>query len=220
MNSSFFKQKSFFFNKLKEGLKRKLKDFYLNMEWIERMDVTVSKDQLVIKGLENKQGEELSKELIDNDFKREGLFLKQAEAAVSRSLPLLQKHGVATRRAEDYFAQMAKSDDHMKRVRETLLSKHAEMEKREKVRKLREMKKMGKQIQVEVEKKKLQAKKKMNESLKKFKKSGDKDDLDIALEDDDEKSKMIRNKGKDRDERINDKKRRNDDEDNDSKKKR
>ena len=49
-----------------------LKDFYLNMEWIERMDVTVAKDQLTIKGLENKQGEELSKELIDNDFKREG----------------------------------------------------------------------------------------------------------------------------------------------------
>jgi hypothetical protein len=75
--------------KFKEGLKRKLKDFYLNMEWIERMDVTVAKDQLTIKGLENKQGEELSKELIDNDFKREGLFLKQAEAAVNRSLSLL-----------------------------------------------------------------------------------------------------------------------------------
>jgi rRNA-processing protein EBP2 len=189
------------------------------MEWIERMDVTVAKDQLIIKGLENKQGEELSKELIDNDFKREGLFLKQAEAAVNRSLSLLEKHGVVTRRAEDYFAQMAKSDDHMKRVRETLLSKHAEMEKREKVRKLREMKKMGKQIQVEVEKKKLQAKKKMNESLKKFKKSGDKDDLDIALEDDDEKSKLIRNRSKDRDERGGNKKRRNDDEEVDSKKK-
>ena len=100
-----------------------------------------------------------------------------------------------TKRAEDYFAEMAKSDEHMKRVRESLLSKHAEMEKREKVRKLREMKKMGKQIQVEVEKKKLQAKKKLNESIKKFKKGGDKDDLDIALEDDsEEKSRMIKNR--------------------------
>ena len=186
------------FNKIhffKDGLNRKLKDFYLKMDWIERMDVTVPKEQLLIKGLENKQGEELSKELMDNDFKREGLFLKQAEAAINYALPILEKHNVRTKRAEDYFAEMAKSDEHMKRVRESLLSKHAEMEKREKVRKLREMKKMGKQIQVEVEKKKLQAKKKLNESIKKFKKGGDKDDLDIALEDDsEEKSRMIKNR--------------------------
>ena len=158
------------------------------MTWMERLDVTVSKEQLALKGLENKQGEEL----VDNDFKREGLFLKQAEAAVNYALPKLKKNEIMTKRAEDYFAEMAKSDEHMKRVRENLLSKHAEMEKREKVRKLREMKKMGKQIQVEVEKKKLQAKKKMNESIKKFKKGGDKDDLDIALEDDDDKAKMLK----------------------------
>lgn len=78
---------------------------------------------------------------------------------------------------------MAKSDDHMKRVRETLLSKHAEIEKREKIRKLREMKKMGKQIQMEAEKKKQESKRKLKESIKKFKK-GDKEDLQIELEDD------------------------------------
>lgn len=69
----------------------------------------------------------------------------------------------------------------MKKVRENLLSKHAEIEKREKIRKLRELKKMGKQIQLEAEKKKREAKKSFNESVKKFKK-GDKDDLNIELE--------------------------------------
>ena len=96
-------------------------------------------------------------------------------------MPRLNKYGIKTRRPDDYFAQMAKSDDHMKRVRETLLSKHAEIEKREKVRKLRELKKMGKQIQQEVEKKKLEAKKRLNESVKKIKR-GDKDNLNIELE--------------------------------------
>lgn len=72
----------------------------------------------------------------------------------------------------------------MKKVRENLLSKHAEIERREKVRKLRELKKMGKQIQQEAEKKKLDAKKSFNESVKKFKK-GQKDDLMIELENED-----------------------------------
>jgi hypothetical protein len=72
----------------------------------------------------------------------------------------------------------------MKKVRENLLSKHAEIERREKVRKLRELKKMGKQIQKEAEKKKVDAKRSFNESVKKFKK-GEKDDLMIELENED-----------------------------------
>ena len=149
------------------------------MEWIERLDVTVSKELLRITGLENKQGEEMSKELVDNDFKREGLFLKQAEAAVDFALSKLKQHQIMAKRAEDYFAEMAKSDAHIKKVREALLSKHAGVEKREKVRKLCELKKMGKQIQEEAEKKKLQNMK----EIKKFTKSGDKKNLNIAVKD-------------------------------------
>jgi hypothetical protein len=83
----------------------------------------------------------------------------------------------------------------MKRVRETLLSKHADIERREKVRKLRELKKMGKQIQIEVEKKKLETKKSFNESVKKFKK-GDKDDLNIELENEEEEDRATKKKRK------------------------
>ena len=36
-----------------------------------------------------------------------------------------------------------------------------------------------------------QSKKKMNESIKKFKKVGDKDDLEVALEDEDDKAKIL-----------------------------
>ena len=44
---------------------------------------------------------------------------------------------------------MAKSDRHMEKVKEALLSKEAELEKRDKVRKFRELKKIGKQFQME-----------------------------------------------------------------------
>ena len=157
------------------GLKRKLKELYLDMEWIERLDVTVATSSLGTAVA----GETPS--LADDDFKRESLFLRQAEAAVRSVLPKLNEMRVATQRAENYFAEMAKSDEHMKKVRESLLSKHAEMEKRDKVRKLREMKKMGKQIQQEVETRKQESKKNFKESLKKFKK-GDKESLQIELE--------------------------------------
>lgn len=78
---------------------------------------------------------------------------------------------------------MAKSDEHMKKVKEALLSKQAELEKREKARKLRELKKIGKQVQIESIKKKNKDKKKFNQSMDKLKK-GDKTQLS-ALEDDD-----------------------------------
>jgi rRNA-processing protein EBP2 len=169
----------------KEGLTRKLDDFYLKLDWIERLDVTVNKETLM-GSLTDAAGNklDLTKEFVDDDFKRESFFLKQAEQSAREALEKLKKLNVPSKRPEDYFAEMAKSDDHMKRVRESLLSKHADMEKREKARKLRELKKMGKQIQFEVEKKKLESKKKFNEKVKKFKK-GDKDELNIELEDED-----------------------------------
>ena len=123
-------------------------------------------------------------DLVNDDFKRESRFMQQAKQAAQIGLAKLEKLGVPTTRPEDYFAEMVKSDEHMKKVRENLLSKHAEIERREKVRKLRELKKMGKQIQHETEKKKLEAKKSFNESVKKFKK-GQKDELMIELENDD-----------------------------------
>ena len=53
---------------------------------------------------------------IHNDFKRELIFYRQAQATVLEVLPRLQSMGVPTKRPEDYFAQMAKSDDHMNKV--------------------------------------------------------------------------------------------------------
>lgn len=151
------------------------------MDWPERLDITVPKSDCHVVLPENE-----SSGLVDNDFKRESLFLKQAELCVREGLTKLEHFGIKTKRPDDYFAEMVKSDEHMKKIRENLLSKHAEAERREKVRKLRELKKMGKQIQIENEKKKLDAKKKLKEAVKQYKK-GDKDNLEIELEEEDEK---------------------------------
>ena len=181
------------------------------MEWVERLDFIVPKKLIKLNDLdeveEEKKEESNNKnnndDLSNNDFKRESLFLRQAENAISMALPKLNKLNIKTKRPEDYFAEMAKSDEHMKRVKEKLLSKHAELERREKVRKLREMKKLGKQIQQEVEKKKQQNKKRLSESIKKFKK-GDKDSLQIELDDGKELKKGHKkenNKDKDKNQR-------------------
>lgn len=53
---------------------------------------------------------------VHNDFKRELLFISQAQAAVLEVLPKLKSAGVYTKRPEDYFAEMAKKDNHMKKV--------------------------------------------------------------------------------------------------------
>jgi hypothetical protein len=52
----------FFF--MKEGLKRKLQDIYLQMDWSERLDITVAKEKLVVANIDPEK-------LADNDFKRE-----------------------------------------------------------------------------------------------------------------------------------------------------
>lgn len=109
---------------------------------------------------------------------------RQAQGAVLEALPRLKALGIPTKRPEDYFAEMAKSDGHMKKVREKLISKQTSMELSEKAKKLREQRKYGKQVQVEVMKKRLEEKKKLAESVKKFRKGGrgEQDELDFLTE--------------------------------------
>ena len=78
------------------------------------------------------------------------------------------------------FAQMAKSDQHMNKIRAKLLSKEQEQERAEKIKKLRELKKYGKKVQVEVQQKRQKEKKEMLEEMKKMRKGqeGNMDFLD------------------------------------------
>lgn len=103
---------------LKEAMKKKIGECR-KRKWIETLHVSVN-------------NEDFSPEAMENDFEREivlyiipyysSLFInihfsyKQAQKAVQEALPRLEKMGIAVHRPDDYYAEMAKSDEHMKKV--------------------------------------------------------------------------------------------------------
>lgn len=122
----------------------------------------------------NKDSQISGDETIDksqSDFKREMLFYRQAQTTVIEGIKLLQtKYGLKTSRPEDYFAEMAKSDDHMTKVRQRLQTKQNSIEDSEKAKKLRELKKYGKKVQQEVHLKRQAEKRDMLQKIQNFKK--------------------------------------------------
>lgn len=86
--------------------------------------------------------------MVVNDFQREMLFHRQAQSAVLEGIERLNKLGVPTQRPDDYFAEMAKSDQHMQKIRASLAAKQAGAVRSEKIAQLRRLKKIGKQVQV------------------------------------------------------------------------
>ena len=98
------------------------------------------------------------------------MFYRQAQAAVLEAIPRLHSLGVKTKRPDDYFAQMVKSDDHMNKIRAKLLSKEQGQQRAEKMAKLRELKKFGKKVQIEVQQKRQKQKKDMMDEMKKVRK--------------------------------------------------
>ena len=95
---------------------------------------------------------------------------RQAQATVLEAIPRLKKEKIATKRPEDYYAQMAKSDEHMKKIREYLVNRKSEIEKREKLRKLHEQRLYGKKVQQEVLQKRQEEKKNLLQTMKKVRK--------------------------------------------------
>lgn len=120
------------------GLKQTLLTIKKNLPWVERLDVT-SKPATTHKDLISQ-----SETDVHDDFRRELRFYCQAQATVLEAIPRLHSMSIPTKRPEDFFAQMAKSDDHMKRVREKLVEKQTAIERSEKAKKLRELRKYGK----------------------------------------------------------------------------
>lgn len=71
-----------------------------------------------VKGKGQKLQSVKTDDLALNDFRRETMFHRQAQAAVLIAIPKLKEQGVKTKRPDDYFAEMAKSDQHMQKVSE------------------------------------------------------------------------------------------------------
>uniref|UniRef100_A0A1A7WH19 EBNA1 binding protein 2 n=1 Tax=Iconisemion striatum TaxID=60296 RepID=A0A1A7WH19_9TELE len=162
-----------------EGLKLCLAELQKDLAWVERLDMTNPPADEVLTNAEGKVPAVSNGELnADDDFQREMFFYRQAQATVLNALPLLNKHDIATKRPEDYFAEMAKSDQQMQKIRKKLISKQLIMEKSEKARKLREQRKFGKKVQIEVIQKRQKEKRAMMSAVKKYQK-GMTDKLDF-----------------------------------------
>ena len=150
-------------------LKERLESIQKKLPWIETLDVTV----------DLKVSEEDLKATISDNLKQEMLFYRQSQVGAQQSIARLKSLNIVTVRPEDYFAEMVKSDEHMKRIKEKLVSKQLVMERTEKVSKIRKMKKLGKKVQQEVLKKRADDKKQMLDSVKKMRKgNADKGDMD------------------------------------------
>lgn len=162
-----------------EGLKQCLAEFRKDLSWVERLDMTNPPAEDIISKVEGKVPAVTNGELnADDDFQREMFFYRQAQATVLGALPLLKQHDIATKRPDDYFAEMAKSDQQMQKIRKKLLSKQMILERSEKAKKLREQRKFGKKVQMEVIQKRQKEKKAMLSSVKKYQK-GMTDKLDF-----------------------------------------
>ncbi|KAL1022802.1 hypothetical protein UPYG_G00032520 [Umbra pygmaea] len=163
-----------------ESLKQCLADFRKNtLPWVERLDiVNLPADDIAAKSEgrpDNKASEDLNP---DDDFQREMFFYRQAQAAVLEAMPRLKQLKIATKRPEDYFAEMAKSDQQMQKIRKKLIMKQSIIEKREKAKTLREQRKYSKKVQVEVIQKRQKDKKAMMTAVKRYQK-GMTDKLDF-----------------------------------------
>lgn len=166
------------------ALKAKYQAFYLKLPWVERLDI-VHKAAPLAPELAAKLAEQeemlavgRTTSIVFNDFKRETMFTQQAQAAVIEGVARLKNLGIPIRRPDDYYAEMVKSDDHMQRVRKSILRKQRGIEMGEKTKRLREQKKMAKQVQKEAMVRKVEAKRQMNDEIQKFRK-GIRKDLDF-----------------------------------------
>ncbi|XP_063283213.1 probable rRNA-processing protein EBP2 [Pelobates fuscus] len=159
------------------ALKQSLIDLKKDMPWLERLDVTTAPVSEIPEhnGEMTPNSDNINAE---DDFQREMCFYRQAQAAVLFALPRLHKLKVATKRPDDYFAEMAKSDQHMQKVRHKLQAKQTAMEKSEKAKQLRALRKYGKKVQTEVLQKRQKEKSAMMNQIKKYQK-GFSDKLDF-----------------------------------------
>ncbi|XP_041976063.1 probable rRNA-processing protein EBP2 homolog [Aricia agestis] len=186
-------------------IKAKLKEFSLKLPWVETLDLTTAvapmapdvalqlqqtaqRRKNIKENSKGKQEYDPSQDPVLNEFKRENLIHRQAQAAVVDGIKRLKELNIPTKRPDDYFAEMAKTDEHMQKVRKNLMAKQAAQARVEKVRQLREQKKISKRVQIDTKLKQAADKRQMLEQLKRVRK-GKSSDLDFL---DDNKGK---NKG-------------------------
>eukprot|EP01029_Cantina_marsupialis_P029284 TRINITY_DN780035_c0_g1_i1.p1 TRINITY_DN780035_c0_g1~~TRINITY_DN780035_c0_g1_i1.p1 ORF type:complete len:254 (-),score=95.32 TRINITY_DN780035_c0_g1_i1:247-1008(-) len=154
------------------GLMAALESISLDMDFGQRLDV-VSESPLDLNG----QG---------SDLKREIAFYNYTLEAVLDAKDLLAEFEVPYLRPIDYYAEMLKSDEHMRRIKDEILFQQKKMMAFEQRKKAKQYKAFAKEI--EQEKKKLKAQRTKQQidavtQIRKGLKSNNSMSLDEALED-------------------------------------
>ena len=106
-----------------------------------------------------------------DDLNRELVFYKQALQSVEVAKPKIIQSGIPFSRPNDFFAEMVKTDSHMEKIRQSMLNDKSKIEASEKARRQRELKKVGKKVQVEKQLERQKSKKDMLERVKSLKRS-------------------------------------------------
>ncbi|KAI0015514.1 eukaryotic rRNA processing protein EBP2-domain-containing protein [Xylariomycetidae sp. FL0641] len=106
--------------------------------------VPFSSHQTVVSS--KRTGDEI--EDVQDDLKRELAFYAQNLEAAKQARKLLKAEGVPFARPTDYFAEMIKDDGHMEKVKAKLVEEASAKKASAEARKLRDLKKFGKQVQV------------------------------------------------------------------------
>lgn len=129
---------------------------------------------------------------VNDDLAREMAFYTQALEGTREAFTKLLHSGKPFLRPPDYYAEMVKSDAHMLKVKDALLSQQKQMEEAEERRKAREAKRFSKEVQAQKLKQRAQDKKQNIESVKKWRKmrqnggfSGGDDEFPVDFDEDD-----------------------------------
>lgn len=108
---------------------------------------------------------------VSDDLQRELAFYSQCLEATKIGRAKLLKEGVPFTRPKDYFAEMVKEDAHMEKVKAKLVEEASNKKAAAEARKLRDLKKFGKQVQVAKLQERQKEKRETLEKIKTLKRS-------------------------------------------------
>ncbi|KAH6686156.1 eukaryotic rRNA processing protein EBP2-domain-containing protein [Plectosphaerella plurivora] len=114
---------------------------------------------------------------ISDDLQRELALLSQSLEAARKGRALLIKEKVPFSRPSDYFAEMVKDDGQMEKVRSKLVEEATAKKAAAEARKLRDLKKFGKQVQIAKLQERQKAKRETLEKIKTLKKKNGTNDV-------------------------------------------
>lgn len=108
---------------------------------------------------------------ISDDLGRELQLYAQSLEAAKKARSLLRAEGFPFSRPKDYFAEMVKDDGHMEKVKAKMIEEASAKKASAEARKLRDLKKFGKQVQVAKLQERQKQKRETLEKIKSLKKS-------------------------------------------------